>query len=312
MKRRHVLGGLLLAFACTPTGRRPADPDEPADDELPPEPAPEPSEAPLTFADARDEAAPGLARRPTLVLVIPADDSARWRRGMAFGELLNHGSDQDLAPLAMYEVICATMGELRRQFPDLPKKEDPWLVLIDRTRANPRVQVFKDRDLDALASLEDPSDKDIDARIARLAELVRTTADPRMVERLASLERSALPHALSEELRVTTEDFATARVDLAAAAAATLFFWGNLEALDPDNEWLRENRQKTASASLAGATRDRLTRTRPPRGARWARSHGCGTRIEGELERHAIGCGMGHVPERSSRFLSFLTAGAPP
>jgi len=310
MKRRHVLGGLLLAFACTPTGRRPEDADEP-DDEVPPEPAPAPSEAPLTFADAREEAVPGVARRPTLVLVIPADDLARWRRGMVFGELLNHGSDADLAPLAMYEVVCATMAEIRRQFPELPKKEDPWLVLIDRTQANPRAQVFKDRDLDALASLEEPGDKDIDARIARIAALVRDTADPRLVERLAGLERSALPRSLAEELRITTDDLATARIDLAAAAAASLFFWGNLEALDPDNEWLREARLKIASASLAGVTRDRLTRTRPPRGARWARSHGCGTRIEGEEERHAVACGMGHIPERSSRFLSFYTEVSP-
>jgi len=45
--------------------------------------------------------------RPTLVLVVPRDESARWSRGVQFGELLNHGSDRELAPLALVDVVCA-------------------------------------------------------------------------------------------------------------------------------------------------------------------------------------------------------------
>ncbi|MGZ3428386.1 MAG: hypothetical protein ACXVCV_17160 [Polyangia bacterium] len=49
--------------------------------------------------------------RPTLVLVVPRDDSARWERGSAFGELLNHGGDRELAPLALVDVVCARARE---------------------------------------------------------------------------------------------------------------------------------------------------------------------------------------------------------
>ena len=45
--------------------------------------------------------------RPTLVLIVPRDDGARWDRGSAFGALLNHGGDRDLAPLALVDVVCA-------------------------------------------------------------------------------------------------------------------------------------------------------------------------------------------------------------
>src|SRR5262249_56689641 len=35
-----------------------------------------------------------------LVLVIPEEDEAKWNRGRAWGELLNFGTDDQLAPLA--------------------------------------------------------------------------------------------------------------------------------------------------------------------------------------------------------------------
>ena len=44
--------------------------------------------------------------RPTLVFVVPRADADHWERGAAFGELLNHGSDRDLAPLALADVVC--------------------------------------------------------------------------------------------------------------------------------------------------------------------------------------------------------------
>ena len=58
----------------------------------------------------------GLARldaptRPTLVLVVPRDENERYERGAAFGEWLNHGSDRDLAPLALVDVVCARASD---------------------------------------------------------------------------------------------------------------------------------------------------------------------------------------------------------
>ncbi len=61
--------------------------------------------------------------RPTLVLVVPRDDSARWERGSAFGELLNHGGDRDLAPLALVDVVCARAK-------DYGVDDEPLMMLV--------------------------------------------------------------------------------------------------------------------------------------------------------------------------------------
>ena len=50
---------------------------------------------------------------PSLVLVIPRDDNAKWDRGDAFGALLQHASDGELAPLALVDLVAqpaATFG----------------------------------------------------------------------------------------------------------------------------------------------------------------------------------------------------------
>jgi len=61
---------------------------------------------------------------PTLVFVVPRDESARWERGAAFGDYLNHGSDRDLAPLALVDVVCAPAA-------DYGIDGDPWMLLVD-------------------------------------------------------------------------------------------------------------------------------------------------------------------------------------
>ena len=42
-------------------------------------------------------------------------------------------------------------------------------------------------------------------------------------------------------------------------------------------------------------------------GAEWATSGGCGTSFENGETNVGVGCGMGHVPARSRRFLHFYT-----
>src|SRR6184192_250765 len=81
--------------------------------------------APLRAFAAR----PAERRKPLLIIVNPANGEAKWERGAAFGEYLNHGSDAQLAPLAAYEVLCAPMSEVRRLAPDV--QGEPWLVAVD-------------------------------------------------------------------------------------------------------------------------------------------------------------------------------------
>ncbi len=185
--------------------------------------------------------------RSLLVFVIPADDGAKWGRGQVFGELLNHGSDLDLAPLAGSEVVCATMDELRRLVPTAGIGE-PLMVLVhpDRVPATtrqldvvlPEVGPFGDETWEQRERAEDAVS---DRRIAALGGLLR--------QELGSEDRRA--------------------------------------------------------ATLAGEVRARL-KDKPPPGTRWANGRGCGVDVEGE-PRMAIGCGMGHVPKKASRFLYFFS-----
>lgn len=58
----------------------------------------------------------------------------------------------------------------------------------------------------------------------------------------------------------------------------------------------------TVEVNAAQAVRAKLI-DEPPPGAHWAIAGGCGTHVEGVETSMAIGCGMGHVPAASRRFL---------
>ncbi|HEY4220030.1 MAG TPA: hypothetical protein VGO62_01780 [Myxococcota bacterium] len=58
-------------------------------------------------------------------------------------------------------------------------------------------------------------------------------------------------------------------------------------------------------ASAARAVRSAIVEA-PPAGARWAQDGGCAAQVEGE-PKMLVGCGMGHVPEISRRFLWLFT-----
>ena len=122
------------------------------------------------------------AGKPLLVIVIPADDGKKWERGRIFGELLNHGSAEQLAPLSLVEVACAQMVEVRALAPRAPDGE-PLAILIDaRQRRVSAVdgELPADTPYDRFGadgqSWEQRTaaeDALVDRRIARLAKLLR-------------------------------------------------------------------------------------------------------------------------------------------
>lgn len=134
MKRRHFVGGAVAAAAAAlwPSFIRDAFAD-PAATCDPKGMAKVASSSVVDVATAFRRAS--RAKRPLLVLVIPADDNDKWNRGHAFGELLNHGSDADLAPLHDVDVVCATMEALRKVIPSVGRGE-PMMILV-RTTALP-------------------------------------------------------------------------------------------------------------------------------------------------------------------------------
>src|SRR4051812_67884 len=111
MNRRHFLrvsSAAALAFASAPAWLRRAFADSSC-------PADADPERLVSLASAYRRAQ--QTGRRLLVLVIPEQAMLGWDRGAAFGELLNHGSDEQLAPLASVEVVCAHIRDLRRLVP---------------------------------------------------------------------------------------------------------------------------------------------------------------------------------------------------
>lgn len=189
--------------------------------------------------------------RQLLVLVIPANDSARYERGQVFGELLNHGTNADLAPLATVEVICATMAEVALVVPtDL--SVEPLMLLVDPTR-------------------------------------VPATTTP-------------LDVALPSDVTAPDSDWEARRKAEGETAGRRIALLGGL---------LRKHLggSKRETDARAEEVRERLVK-KPPPGTHWANASGCGTQIEGVEPRRGIACGMGHVPEKSRRFLYFFRPGS--
>ena len=212
------------------------------------------------FADASFDApgarktAPGLStnarhldpsKRPQLVIVIPADDGQKYRRGDFWGEYLNHGEPAQIAPLAHVDVSCATMAELGALAKDI--RGEPLAILFSRDGSV--------RALDATVPEYKPArgwdrkddDAQVDRRIAVMAKMIG----------------GALPPVPAGEVR--------------AAAARVI----------------------------------RAVREVPPAGSHWANASGCGPPTvenmkEDDDEVVGYGCGMGHIPEKSARFLYFF------
>lgn len=241
MKRRHFVSAAsaALAAALWPSFVRDAFGEEPA---CTGSPLARVAVVAATFRRARE------AGKPLLIFVIPADDGAKYERGEAFGELINHGSDADLAPLARAEVMCATMADLRKLVPTAGAG-NPLMVLVRPERV-PATATQLDVELPTAGNRYEESywkdrDRKDDAlsnqRIALLAGLVLGALGP------------AGPHP------------------------------------------------EVPAAQVRKQLKDR-----PPSGAKWAQSAGCGTAVEGEPPM-MVGCGMGHVPRKAQRFLYFFT-----
>jgi hypothetical protein len=247
--------------------------------------------------------------KPLLALIIPGDRSQKWLRGEQLGSWLNHGSPEQRWPLALCEVVCAEMNDLRQLVPTVGLGE-PLMVLIETDRVPATVRRLETKLPDGRSEnsgvLNNPRewqererriDQEIETRIALLAKLLHDAValDAAMLEQRVAQVRTVLP---PEQASVDGPGKKTLRPEEADAMAAVLA----LAASRADRP------QRSAHYNLlADAVDQRLRKQRVP-GSYWARHSGCGTTIEGAEDRGAmVACGMGHVPEKSQRFLYFFT-----
>ncbi len=251
---------------------------------------------------------PGTAPfKPLLILVIPADSAQQYRRGQAFGELINHGSDEQLAALACFEVRCLRIDQLEPQQRE-QLAEEPLMLVLDHS-ATPSLLPLTA----PLAYVEDEPDRwggrhdweeiqrrqeaDIDVRIATIAGLIAGAADGPRLAAQACRERQGLPHGDLQrlgELPQSLGELGPADLDRAPALGLLAARSGDIV------------QHEHLSTLLAASVRARLCDSPIP-GAPWARTHGCGVTVEGDTRNSRVACGMGNVPDRSSRFLMFYT-----
>lgn len=297
MKRRDFLGG-MGAFALSSwvvQSFASADKHGPAHKHR----------VPLLFDSYRRARRSG---KPLLVLIIPEKDERKWERGRLWGAFLNYGSNRQLAPLAPCEVVCATAAELHKLVPGAAKKE-PLAVLVEtnelpaathavRVEIDPMESTSsdwnaRDAELDAL----------IDAQTARVARALKQAIAPDAEVAARRAKEAERAHGASAD----AQDLITAiaRDGVVDAKLVDRYAAEIMQALLL-TEGRKERRQ--FAAQLARVVRRELKEQRVP-GSRWATSAGCGTYIEGEERNYAIGCGMGHTPEKSQRFLYFFSKG---
>jgi hypothetical protein len=261
--------------------------------------------------------------KPLLAFVVPRIDEGEeargfqktWDRARAFGELLNHGDDEALATLALAEIVCAPMSALQALAPSL--KREPLMVVIETDVVPARVRVL-DVELPRTARLgwEPSSPADWESYM----EQERKLEDDWVRRRIDTL--SALLH---DGLRATPQML----LDRAAQVQARLGGLGTaLPAAAGPAELHRvsavllasavglpERERQAAIGRIADAARFVLCRRRVP-GSRWSNAGACADDPElepGEKqdeESMGVRCGMGHVPEKSRRFLDFLSRDA--
>jgi hypothetical protein len=198
------------------------------------------------------------------------------------------------------------MDDLRRLVP-MVGLGDPLMILVE-TDAVPATITRLDAKLDDIdyrggrgrrltddwAEMQRQEDALVDSHIASLARLARRGLCDSQTsrQRRAAQAKGVLSAAELQQL-THGEPPAELPAELLDRGAAV---YAEAEPLSDER-----------TAALAGVVKTRLGKQRVP-GSHWARSMGCGTHIEGHPEiGRGIMCGMGHVPEKCSRFLYFYT-----
>ncbi len=218
-------------------------------------------------------AAAADASRPLLILVLPEDMGASWRRGHVFGEWLVHGPAEDLAMLSALTLVCARPQEVRRMLPTV--LEDAWMVLAHPAGAlgSPRF---------VRVAVEDLPDGFYRGR-------------PEGAESWTREQRAAWEDEGIDRRIAGTSTAFRVLMEVPPGVSASL----NSDTEDPTEGSTGDRAGDSARREILGVD---------PPGARWASSHGCGVRyIHAEDRGVAFGCGLGHVPARSSLFLSYYT-----
>jgi len=144
-----------------------------------------------------------------------------------------------------------------------------------------------------------------DATLARLTQVELVCARMESLRLLVPSAPKGEPHMVLVQTDRVPAPSAAVKVDLGSEEA----WWGDSSGVDTRIEAQAKALDRLLPA-VADEGRNAETfkarlRERVP-GSHWASEGGCGTTIEGVENQRMYACGMGHVPQRSRRFLYFF------
>lgn len=234
---------------------------------------------------------------PSRALLIATAPGARLAlTGCPGGDVTSTGTDGDessggddtTAPMTMAKTVPARASWVATSpAPIMPRDEDAFEDVVP-------VELPPDPEADETGERETP--KAALAQLARLAGGLSSVIEAGLAH-WADAERAALGWEDLDEFETTVRHGVWPHAKLIMQAPAALM----CAARDGPGK-LSES---LIIEAFAEHVREQYVLREIP-GSRWARGSGCGVQIEGEASRH-FGCGMGHVPPLSRRFLHFFT-----
>jgi hypothetical protein len=239
-----------------------------------------------------------------LVFLVPVVRDSN-QRGILIGRYLQAAPEKALAELALCEVACATVVELRALLPGVGMRfeGEPLAVLVEGDGSDARAV------LETIPPLPPPRFPGGEPLAPAEIEDRRKWADSMARELHAALAGnpgSLARWARDARARLTPED----RARLAALEAGSERWSAQDVALCPSWAFLS---RRDHTAELAKLSRSLLIE-HAPSGARWAEGGGCrGVKLEDPPEVLAPPslCGIGCVPKESRRFLWLYTKSDP-
>lgn len=283
-----------------------------------PQPARTPPPEPPRIVTLR--AAHERARRdgkPLLVFVVPGNVVMSRVRGTQLGALLNHADGATLQELALCTLACASMRDVQQVLGKsaVTITNEPMMLLVDA--AEPK-------------SPDAVSVQRLECQLPRFA-ILSADADPAAEKAALRDAQRTVTETLTRSLHPDTDGLvalaARVRAALTKEQAAAIDGWLSGGEVPPDDLLVRaaaivraaaqnqaEDARSATLARLEAAVRKVVVGHRIA-GSHWASSNGCSERIEDPLPglsgvEHAwsgAACGIGHVPELATRYLTFLT-----
>lgn len=256
------------------------------------------------------------AGRPLVVVVIPEEQLDRIRNGVVMGVFLDLGSDEDLAPLAIADLVCARTREIATSIPAVTQSVDPFLFVVfardpeAHSKGEPNFAVLRLDWTNGEWGLQRDPDQRFDPENHAI-RLARAQTERR--REIAAFLREQMERASSTLATRQRRTFAQYEIEA-------------VERGSPSNELLTGERVRAASAiilrrlgkaepndmadfeaRLAAIVRASFVRP-SPEGAEWAVPTNCGFRFESKRVNTTSGpCGMGSAGAGEKRFLYFLT-----